>query len=351
VILAGRNQNLFIYVVALCFLGAHAQEAPPAAPPKTEEAAVPGLEVIAAGAFNVTESFNNGVTAVSPVFGIGATQQLGPRVKFDVVLDLAPAFGYVIMQNSEWTKERFSAEGLVDQISFTLDLNPNTALQFGKVRFRPDHQLNPLPLGVDPESRAKNVFPVYGATYTISSDDKREHIQFFVGESRDGQLDLHLESEGIALGMALKKKIAEQLDLYANSYFSEAPGDKNYARQNLGLAWDSQKRLSAYTAGTYFNNSPYHLPERNWGAEGGVSCRIDEKSSFGTTAVCTFDEQQAYFGYYKRQISPGFNLTGFVGYRSYDRDFRRVTGARDSAEIGFSVEFFERLTPYFNWFR
>ncbi len=344
---AQHNQLLFIFALGLFFSGdARSQELP-----QGEESSLPGLEVIAAGQFNVTESFNNGVTAVSPLFGIGVTQRLSSRAKLDLVLDVAPAFGYVVFYNGEVTEERFSWEGLVDQIALTFDLNENSAFQIGKVRFRPDHQLNPLPLGVDPESRAKNVFPVYGATYTITSDDKLDSLQFFVGESRDGQLDLHLESEGFAVGVAAKKKIVNHLDLYANSYLSEAQGGKSYTRQNLALAYDSEKRISAYAAASYFNNSPYHLPDRHWGAEAGISCRLDDKSAIGLAAVCTFDEQQAYFAYYKKQISSEFALTGFVGYRTYEDDFRRATGSRDSIEVGFSLEFMKRLTPFFRGLR
>jgi hypothetical protein len=343
-----KKQTIFTLVFStLVAFGATAEEPPKTEEPPKEENPIPGLEILAAGQINATKSFKNGTTVVSPLFGIGLSQQLGPRAKLDLVLDTAPAYGYVIFRNDEFTEEEFNWEGFVDQISLSLNVNENSVLQMGKVRFQPDHKLNPLPLGVDPESRAKNVFSVYGVTYTITPDDKKDYLQFFVGESRDGQLDLRMESEGVALGFAAKKQIVEQLDLYASSYLSQTSTRDNYVRHNLALAYDSKKRFSTYAAGNYFDNSPYHLPDRHWGIEGGVNCRINEKSNAGLTSVCTIDEQQAHFAYYKRQLSPSFVLTGFVGYRSYESDFRRATGQRDSAEVGFSLEFMTRLTPYF----
>ncbi len=150
------------------------------------------------------------------------------------------------------------------------------------------------------------------------------------------------------MGFAARKQITEHVDLYANSYFSQAEGRNDYFRHNLGLAYDTKKRISAYAAGTYFDKSPYHLPDRHWGVEGGIACRLNEKSAIGIVSVCTLNEQQGYFGYYKRQISPSMVLTGFAGYRTYDQDFRSAMNMRDSVEIGLSIEFMKRMTPFFH---
>lgn len=295
------------------------------------------VDAVAFGFLNLSnKEGSSGVDLVSPALGLQLVKPLTPKLRLNTVFDVAAGYNYFIFKEGE--SGEFDWERFVDEVKLEYSLSPKSVLALGKQRFKADHLQNPLPLGIDPKSREKNVFPSYAATWTVTDEATGTSAQLYVGESLDGESDLDLRAEGMLYGAKLRLPITESMALHASGLHTELPKSDDYHIVNAGLSYSTpSKKIRTFLGASQFENSPFHSPSADRNYEGVVECKITDKTSVGFVGICTPDEGETVFTYVERKMGR-YTIKAFVGYDFYDDDFSAKTGAEEGVRVGASVD-------------